>query len=621
MFGLRIKLLICLGSLLLILIAVTILANTVLSRYSDRIQDLFRNDFESAVACQSMKEAIENIDQQVQKRVWGDAAVDLASVKPMQDEFDRQLKVQRGRADLPGEEDATNELATLWGQYRSNLPYIFSIDHTNQERIASYEVSIMPLSRDVRASAQKLVEMNMNDMVAGHGKARQMGSAAKFTMHTLLAAAVIVAALIVALSGTFVLRPLRQLTQSAREVAAGNLNLSVPVRSHDEVGRLAQAFNDMAAQLRVFKRIDHERLVRTQRTTQLAIDSLPDAVAVIDPHGKVELTNQTAKRLFSLNPDLNVAELPTTWLADLYQRAQSQQTPHHLAGYDSTIKVKDQGQELHFLPKTFPIVDEERTRIGSLVVLADVTDLRQLDEMKNNLLAMVSHELKTPLTSMRMIMHLLAEEKIGPLNEKQRDLMTAAREDSDRLHSIVEDLMDMGRIESGKALMEIRPSDANEIASKAVESIRPSFASKNIGLQLHVADHELAVMADPSRIGHVLHNLLNNALKYTAESGHVDVTAESGTNGWIQFAVGDDGRGIPREYVSRVFDKFFRVPGQSGESGTGLGLAIVKDIVEAHGGRVWVESREGRGTTFRFVLPRASHAIQEVTHDSQNQFV
>ena len=129
-------------------------------------------------------------------------------------------------------------------------------------------------------------------------------------------------------------------------------------------------------------------------------------------------------------------------------------------------------------------------------------------------------------------------------------------------------------------------------------------------------------MSDPRCIGHVLQNLLSNALKYTAENGRVEVNVEDTTNGWVQFAVSDDGRGIPRQFVSRVFDKFFRVPGQTGDSGTGLGLAIVKDIVEAHGGRIWVESREGRGTTFRFVLPRASHVQQEVGHDSTTtQFV
>ena len=283
------------------------------------------------------------------------------------------------------------------------------------------------------------------------------------------------------------------------------------------------------------------------------------------------------------------------------------------------MKVKDDSTELYFLPKTFPILDEERHLIGGLVVLADVTDLRQLDEMKSKLLAMVSHELKTPLTSMRMIMHLLAEEKIGPLNAKQRDLMIAAREDSDRLHQIVENLMDMGRIESGKALMEMRPTDSAELVARAVESMRGGFASRQIDLELNVPNGAPAVMADATRIGHVFQNLLSNALKYTAENGRVIVAVEPGTNGWVQFAVTDDGLGIPRQYVSRVFEKFFRVPGQSGDSGTGLGLAIVKDIVEAHGGRIWVESREGRGTTFRFVLPRALAAVQEVSHDSTTQ--
>ena len=179
--------------------------------------------------------------------------------------------------------------------------------------------------------------------------------------------------------------------------------------------------------------------------------------------------------------------------------------------------------------------------------------------------------------------------------------------------------MDMGRIESGRALMEIRPTDSAELVSTAVEANRPSFAARHIDLQLEMPEFAPAVMADGSRIAHVFQNLLSNALKYTAENGRVQVQIEQSPDGYVQFAVSDDGRGIPHQFVSRVFDKFFRVPGQAGDSGTGLGLAIVKDIVEAHGGRIWVESREGRGTTFRFVLPRATHAVQEVSHDSTTQ--
>ena len=130
------------------------------------------------------------------------------------------------------------------------------------------------------------------------------------------------------------------------------------------------------------------------------------------------------------------------------------------------------------------------------------------------------------------------------------------------------------------------------------------------------------LICDPLQVQQLFLNLLSNALKYTTENGRVQVQIEQSPDGYVQFAVSDDGRGIPRQFVSRVFDKFFRVPGQAGDSGTGLGLAIVKDIVEAHGGRIWVESREGRGTTFRFVLPRASHVQQEVGHDSTTtQFV
>jgi signal transduction histidine kinase len=171
----------------------------------------------------------------------------------------------------------------------------------------------------------------------------------------------------------------------------------------------------------------------------------------------------------------------------------------------------------------------------------------------------------------------------------------------------------MARIESGRVLMETRPVAAGELVAGAVEPLRGAFAEHGVALEVDVPQALGArrVMADVTRVGHVFANLLNNALKYTSPGGRVRVAASEVGGGRVEFTVADDGAGIPRQYVGRVFEKFFRAPGQPGDSGTGLGLAIVKDIIEAHGGAVSVESEVGRGTTFRFTLPAAPGAAAE----------
>jgi len=264
-----------------------------------------------------------------------------------------------------------------------------------------------------------------------------------------------------------------------------------------------------------------------------------------------------------------------------------------------------------------PILDEDRRQVGLTLVLADVTDFWRLDKMKSGLLSLVSHELKTPLTSMRMVLPLVLEEKLGPLTSRQRDLLSAAREDADRLHLIVENLLDMGRIESGKALLDVRPAEALDLVRRSLEPLRPVFEERGVDLRFDLpapappaSDAEpLLVKADATRIGHVFRNLLGNALRYTPAGGVVTVEVRPGKEE-VEFRVSDTGSGIPREHLPRVFEKFFRAPGQSGESGAGLGLAIVKEVVEAHEGRVSAESREGRGATFRFTLPRAAGTAQ-----------
>jgi signal transduction histidine kinase len=471
------------------------------------------------------------------------------------------------------------------------------------ESRAFYLKTLLPHARQLKAGAQRIIDMNLQNMVSVDGQVQRSAVGAKRAMYALLVAGVVLAVAFVGLISRSILRPLRTLTRSAREIEQGNLDLVVPVSSRDEVGQLAEAFNSMAAHLREFRRSDRARLIRTQRTTQLALDSLPDAVAIVSPDGKVELSNEVAQRLFGLKPETDISAVQVNGLAELYRQASGEARPIQPKGYESAVRVFD-GQERFFLPRALPILDEDRQLVGVTLVLADVTHLRRLDEMKSGLLSVVSHELKTPLTSIRMATHLLLEERIGPLTPKQAELLVAAREDSERLHKIIENLLDMSRIESGKALMDLRPVSPERLVSQAVEGVAPSFRDKGIELKSDIPPDAPEVLADPVRIGHVFSNLLSNALKYTPGGGCVRVGARA-EGGAVRFEVADTGTGISPEDLPRIFDRFYRGKGQSSESGAGLGLAIAKEIVEAHGGQITVQSRGGAGSSFHFSLPAA----------------
>jgi two-component system, NtrC family, sensor histidine kinase KinB len=385
----------------------------------------------------------------------------------------------------------------------------------------------------------------------------------------------------------------------------------VNVNSRDEIGQLGAAFNQMATSLREIRRSDRAHLLRAQRSTQLALDSLSDAVAILNPSGKIELANDAAQRLFGLVPELTVSEAGDDQSTRMFLRVSQEERPWQPRGYDAVIQIFVGEEEHFFLPQAIPIFDPQRQLVGVTLMLTDVTRLRRLDEVKNGLISTVSHELKTPLTSIRLAIHVLLGEKLGPLTPSQAEILAAARQDSDRLHRVIEDLLDISRIESGRAEIKVQPVNVEELVLEATDKVRSGFQDHRLTLHLDMAPDVPRVLADPSRLHLVFDNLLSNALKYTLKGGKVTITAHSEGN-MVRFTVEDTGIGITPEFLPRIFEKFFRVPGQE-HIDSGLGLTIAKEIVEAHGGAIEVASQPGKGTKFSFTVPAAEETAPDLT--------
>jgi signal transduction histidine kinase len=350
-----------------------------------------------------------------------------------------------------------------------------------------------------------------------------------------------------------------------------------------------------------------------QRATEQTFNSLPDAVAIVDPGGKVEVTTETARNVFGIKPGKQIQNLPLRWMGEIFSEAVRTGRTIAPKGEQKVIQHFVNGEEHYFHPEAIPILDRDMQPTGVVLVLKDITQERKQEELKRGVISTVSHQLKSPLTSLRMAVHLLLEEKMGSLTPKQAELLVAAREDSDRLHSILNNLLDISRIESGKVEMNFRKVSPHSMVFEALEPFQMDFKDRGVALGTELPSDLPEVWADTARMNHVFANLLSNTLRYTPPGGKVTVLARADEE-WVYLSVSDTGKGIPSQYLTRIFEQFFQVPDQGTQTGAGLGLAIVKEIVEAHGGTVGVESRVGEGSTFTFTLKRADLGSKEEIH-------
>ncbi len=266
--------------------------------------------------------------------------------------------------------------------------------------------------------------------------------------------------------------------------------------------------------------------------------------------------------------------------------------------------LRSGNEDRYFLPRTLAIEDAITGLQGAAVILQDVTKFRLLDDAKNNLVGTVSHELKTPLTSLRLALYLLLEPNLGPITAEQRELLETARDGADRLLRIINDLLDLSRLESGISELNRTEVEVEGLLNEMGAEIRPILQEAEQRLVIEKAPELASVAVDRDRLRHVFINLLGNASKYSPPHSTITLYAVPADSEFIRFGVRDQGPGIPPESVGRVFDRFYRVPGQTRAKGAGLGLTISREIVVAHGGSIACSSEPGKGSDFYFNLPQ-----------------
>ncbi len=612
MFSLRQKLSFGFVGLLGIILTIGAPSIVLLSQLGDSIDVILRENYRSVIACQQMKEALERIDSGVLFLLLGYEAKGMDQIRSNESGLEKAISVELANITLPGEGEKAKQLQELFTQYKTAVKSLTETGLPGQGRRSDYFDKLLPLFEQIKTTADNILEMNQQNMNDANDEARRRAASARRWMYLLLIVGTATAVGLIFLSSGWILRPIARLITSAESIRAGNLDLVVKIDSRDEIGQLSEAFNSMTESLRKARRTREAKLAQIQDTVQQAFRSLPNPITVVGIEGRVEVATDAAASAFGFRPNTQIQNLPFDWVMPLFHEALKNGGPTRSNLTQPSIQFFVNGEERYFCPKAVPIMDRHKQPTAVMIILSDVTQQRQQDDLKRGVISTVSHELKTPLTSVRMAIHLLLEEDLGPLNQEQSEVMIAAEEDSERLNRILENLLDIGRMESGKARLDFRAISPHILALDAAEPFRSACQDRGITLAADLPDDLPEVWADPTRVTHVFANLFSNALKYTDPGGNVGLSAKADES-YVHFSVSDTGKGIPERYIDIVFEQFFRISDREAESGAGLGLAVAKEIVEAHGGSISVTSREYEGSTFTFSLKRADSVLAEAS--------
>ncbi len=572
------------------------------------MEGLMVNNYKSIDMANRMSEAIERQDSAMLMYLSIDKTAGIELFHENGNLFLKWFRIEETNITEAGEKELVDKLGFQHQTYSklfSELQENKNIKGVNSA-IAFYNETIHNNFKIIKTILADIDSLNEKAMFMGRAKLMEK------TARTVNALILIFSITIIGgflLSGYFTdmfLRPVYLLTETIKKLRAGDLNQQAEVVSDDEIGVLASEFNNMTRRLLAFEKSAIGDLMNERNRSVAIVHSISDPLIVLDNNFKIVLINKACENFFDIDEEKSsgrhfLETIRNGELFDIISNAAKNSDKDKSKG--TIIQLKSGEKNIFFSIIVTDVKDSESNTIGIVVLFYNITDFKNLEKIKTDFIYVISHEFKTPLTSITMGTSLLSDESVGPLNAKQREIFAALKEDGEKLTGLVNSLLELSRLESGKSVFNISACGVSDIIQNSLKPFYEQARAKKIRLAYHVPEIMPKVDADPDKIVCVINNLVSNALKYTPDEGEILVKSVI-ENSYAVLSVKDTGKGIDEKYHEKIFERFFRVNEEEGESGgnVGLGLSIAREIIEAHHGKIWCESSK-HGSVFYFTIP------------------
>lgn len=599
---LKTKITLAFATMLLLLLGVSAYTLYALQRLDRTSRSVLQDNLYSVEQGRQMLEALDHIERQ-----------SLNDTARMGD-FTKAFLREAGNVTEPGEQELVDQLQkelSILQKYQGAWLY----------NTGSAPDFVPEVTGRMRRFTYEIIDLNTRALTRKNEAANQTATQQGRYVLALLTFVLLVSLMLVLSVPEAAVSGLRKLSASIEHATNHNYSASVPVESHDEFGTVARAFNRLLVQLQDYRTSTLAQLLTERNRVTSIVNNLDEGLLLIDENRRVIVANPVASQLLALPPE-QLLQRPADELAqqnDLFRellRYLDTPAAQRPAPDAPVLTLTQHGAEAYYRVAVNDVISfnealDKMEFVGSILTLHNVSEFKRLDQVKSNFLATVSHELKTPLSSINFSLKLLQNGKVGALNDEQQRLVGTLKQENQRLLRLVGELIDVARLESGNIQLNFQAARVAEMVQFAADTIQLQLQPKQLQLRVQLPPNLPLVRADVEKTAWVLLNLLANAIRYSPPGGplHIGVAVLPEHPHEVRVSVQDHGPGIAFQHQEKIFQRFVQIPDKHGyQGGSGLGLSIAREFISSQGGRLWVESELEAGSTFHFTLLVATPA-------------